>query len=112
MLNRRRFLGYSTLAPALLAERWLPSSAAGRPTEPAFSKTPLRLAIIGNTYHYRWICKPSPTVSLVGYPYEGYRRLPNVQVVSLYLNRSHASGMSRLGANGRRRIGGPRRPLL
>ena len=84
MLNRRRFLGYSTLAPALLAERWLPSSAAAEePSRP--SKTPLRLAIIGNTYHYGSDLQTIADRFLVGYPYEGDWHLPNVQVVSLYL---------------------------
>ena len=42
MLTRRRVLGYS----ALLSQTRL------LPTEAAQAQTPLRLAVIGNTYHY------------------------------------------------------------
>ena len=84
MLNRRRFLGYSTLAPAMLADRWLlPSAAAQEPNRP--SETPLRLAIIGSSYHYGSDLQTIADRFLVGYPYEGDWHIPNVQVVSMYV---------------------------
>jgi hypothetical protein len=84
MLNRRRFLGYSALAPAILADRWLlPSAAAQEASRP--SGTPLRLAIIGSTYHYGSDLQTIADRFLVGYPHEGDWHIPNVQVVSMYV---------------------------
>ena len=84
MLNRRGFLGYSALAPAILADRWLlPSAAAQEPRRP--SQTPLRLAIIGSTYHYGSDLQTIADRFLVGYPHEGDWHIPNVQVVSMYV---------------------------
>jgi hypothetical protein len=96
MLNRRGFLGYSALAPTLLAGRWLHSSAAAEePSRP--SKSPLRLAIIGNTYHYGSDLQTIADRFLVGYPYAGDWHIPNVQVVSMYVEPKPRLGHVRTG---------------
>jgi hypothetical protein len=80
MLTRRRFLGYSALAPA--AYRPLLRGAQG----PAGSaQAPLRLAIIGSTYHYGSDLQTIADRFLVGYPHDGDWHMPNVQVVSMYV---------------------------
>src|SRR4029453_11828716 len=79
MLTRRRVLGVSTLAPAMLAQRRLLPSAAAQ-TQP-----PLRLAIIGNTYHYGSEFQTIADPFLVGYAHEGDWRMPSVKVVSMYV---------------------------
>ena len=72
MLTRRRVLA---LAPAVLAQRRL---AAQTPS-------PLRLAVIGNTYHYGSELQIIADRFLVGYAHEGDWRVPNVKVVSMYV---------------------------
>jgi hypothetical protein len=94
MLTRRRVLGYSTLAPAILAERRLLPSAAAQ------TQTPLRLAILGNTYHYGSNLQIIADRFMVGYPHDGDWRIPNVKVVSLYVGPRPGDGR---GAAGRQR---------
>jgi hypothetical protein len=79
MLTRRRFLGCS----AVLAAK---------------AQTPLRLAVIGNTYHYGSDLQIIADRFLVGYPHDGDWRMPNVRVVSMYVEGS---------APGRRRAQSP-----
>src|SRR5258705_3866065 len=86
MLTRRRVLGYS----ALLAQRRLLPSAAAQ------TNNPVRLAIIGNTYHYGSDLQIIADRFLVGYPHEGDWHMPRVKVVSMYVE-------SRGGATGRQR---------
>jgi len=81
MLTRRRFCRYSALAPATLA--YCGSAAAQSAGEPA--RAPLRLAIIGSTYRYGSDLQTIADRFLVGYPFEGDWHMPNVQVVSLYV---------------------------
>ncbi len=71
MLTRRRFVGYSALAPAVLAY--------------GQSTAPLRLAIIGSKYHYGSDLQTIADRFLVGYPFNGDWHMPNVQVVSMYV---------------------------
>ena len=68
MLSRRRFLGYPALTPALLAQ-----------------EAPLRLAIIGTAYRYGSELQTIADRFLVGYPRDGDWHMPNVHVVSLYV---------------------------
>jgi hypothetical protein len=80
MLTRRRFIGSSALL--------LPSVAA-------HAQTPLRLAIIGNTYHYGSNLQIMADRFLVGYPHEGDWRIPSVQVVSMYIESRARLGQGR-----------------
>ncbi|MCU1262203.1 MAG: hypothetical protein JWO80_5088 [Bryobacterales bacterium] len=78
MLTRRRVLGYSALAPAVLAQnRFF--------TSPAQSQAALRLAVIGNSYVYGSNLQIMADRFLVGYPHEGDWHVPNVKIVSLYV---------------------------
>jgi hypothetical protein len=85
MLTRRRFLGYSALSSALLAYRPLLRSGFGqRFAGPAGA--PLRLAILGSVYHVGSNLQSIADRFLIGYPFEGDWHMPNVQVVSLYVD--------------------------
>jgi hypothetical protein len=85
MLTRRRFVGYSALSSAMLAYRPLLRFGLGQtPAEPA--QRPLRLAILGSVYHQGSDMQTMADRFLVGYPYEGEWRIPNVQVVSVYVD--------------------------
>jgi hypothetical protein len=52
----------------------------------ASTQRPLRLAILGSTYRLGSNLQTIADRFLVGYPYEGEWHLPNVQVVSLYVD--------------------------
>jgi hypothetical protein len=82
MLTRRRFVGYSALSSAMLAYRpLLHSSWAQTPAQ-----RPLRVAILGSAYRYQLDMQILADRFLVGYPYEGEWHLPEVQVVSVYVD--------------------------
>jgi hypothetical protein len=103
MITRRRFLGRflerSALAPAALA----PAALAYRPLLPsAAAQAPLRLAIIGSTYHYGSDLQTIADRFLVGYPHEGDWHMPNVQVVSMYVEAGPHSAQRAASAQGRR----------
>jgi hypothetical protein len=89
MLTRRRFLNSSALAPAVMGcRRLLPSAAA----QTAAAPNPLRLAVIGSSYHYGSELQTLADRFLVGYANEGDWHMPNVQVVSMYVeNRPRTS---------------------
>ena len=80
MLTRRRFVEYSALSSAMLAYRPL---LWGRQ---APAQRPLRLAILGSVYRYQSNMQTLADRFLVGYPYDGEWRTPNVQVVSVYVD--------------------------
>ena len=82
MLTRRRFVGYSALSSAMLAYRPLLDGGWGQ--TPAVR--PLRLAILGSVYHHQSQMQTLADRFLVGYPYDGEWHLPNVQVVSVYVD--------------------------
>jgi hypothetical protein len=82
MLSRRRFVGYSALSSAMLAYR--PLLANGWGQTPA--QKPLRLAILGSVYRHQSQMQMLADRFLVGYPYEGEWRVPEVQVVSVYVD--------------------------
>jgi hypothetical protein len=85
MLTRRRFLGYTALAPAMLKS--LPLLRAGFGQAPAGStEPPLRLAILGSVYHLGSNLQSIADRFLAGYPFEGDWHMPNVQVVSVYVD--------------------------
>ena len=85
MLTRRRFVGYSALSSAMLAcPSWLRSAFAQTPSGTA--QPPLRLAILGSVYHPGSNLQTIGDRFLVGYPYEGDWHMPNVQVVSMYVD--------------------------
>jgi hypothetical protein len=85
MLTRRRFLGYSALTPAMLAYRPLLASGVGRtPGQPGAKA--IRLAVIGTSYHYGSAMQAIADRFLVGYPHEGDWHVPNVTIVSMYLD--------------------------
>jgi len=80
MLTRRRFVGYSALSSAMLVYRplfWGQQAPAQRP---------LRLAILGSVYRDQSNMQTLADRFLVGYPYEGEWHLPNVKVVSVYVD--------------------------
>ena len=93
MLTRRRILGYSALAPAALA--YGPVSA-----QTPSASTPLRLAIIGTTYHVGSELQTIADRFLLGYPHEGEWRTPNVRVVSMYVEHRPRGGRGE-GGRGR-----------
>jgi hypothetical protein len=82
MLTRRRFLGYSALSSALLASSPLLRSGFGQ----APADASLRLAILGSVYHLGSNLQSIADRFLVGYPFEGDWHMPNVQVVSIYVD--------------------------
>lgn len=94
MLTRRRFVRYSALSSAVLAcPSWL-RSGFGQ-TLPGTTQRPLRLAILGSVYHLGSNLQTIGDRFLVGYPQEGDWHMPNVQVVSMYVDqrvrRAHAA---------------------
>ena len=90
MFTRRRFLGYTALTPAMLAYRPLLGSAMGQISRDS-SHPPVRLAVIGNTYQYGSSLQTIADRFLVGYPHNGDWHVPNVKIVSLYLEPKSAS---------------------
>ncbi len=84
MLTRRRFVGYSALSSAMLASPQLMRSA--------FCQTPgqhpLRLAVLGSVYRHGSNMQTIADRFLVGYPFEGDWYMPNVQVVSMYVDQA------------------------
>src|SRR6202035_3065777 len=83
MLTRRRFVGYSALSSSMFACPPLLRSAFGQTSSTGH---PLRLAIIGSTYRRGSNLQTIADRFLVGYPYEGEWHIPNVQVVSVYVD--------------------------
>ena len=80
MLTRRRFVEYSAFSSAMLAYRpifWGQQAPAQRP---------LRLAILGSVYRHQSNMQTLADRFLVGYPYDGEWHMPNVQVVSVYVD--------------------------
>src|ERR1700723_2624703 len=80
MLTRRRFVEYSALSTAMLASRPLLWG------QPAPAQHPLRLAILGSVYRHQSQMQTLADRFLVGYPYDGEWHMPNVQVVSVYVD--------------------------
>src|SRR5580692_1381993 len=80
MLTRRRFVEYSALSTAMLASRPLLWG------QPASAQRPLRLAILGTVYRHQSQMQTIADRFLVGYPYDGEWHMPNVQVVSVYVD--------------------------
>jgi len=81
MITRRRFVGYSALGSSMLAYPSLLRSAFAQDAQ-----KPVRLAIIGSTYHLGSNLQTIADRFLVGYPHEGDWHMPKVQVVSLYVD--------------------------
>lgn len=85
MLTRRRFVGYSALSSAILAcPSWLRSAFSQ--TSSGTAKRPLRLAILGSVYDLGSNLQTIGDRFLVGYPREGDWHMPNVKVVSVYVD--------------------------
>jgi hypothetical protein len=82
MLTRRRFVEYSALSSAMLAYRPLLGSGWAQTPE-----HPLRLAILGSVYRYQSNMQTLGDRFLVGYPDDGEWHIPNVKVVSVYVDR-------------------------
>ena len=100
MLTRRRFVGYSALSSSMLAYPPLLRPAS----RPESTRRPLRLAIIGSTYRCGSDLQTIADRFLVGYPFEGDWHMPNVQVVSVYVESEYASHAgSRSNSSGRHR---------
>jgi len=85
MLTRRRFLGFSAFSAALLASRPLQRLGFAQ-TPTGSSEAPLRIAIIGSVYHLGSNLQSIADRFLVGYPFDGDWHMPNVQVVSVYVD--------------------------
>ena len=84
MLTRRRFLRSSAMASAMLASGSLVRSAFAQ--MPNRSGRALRLAILGSVYHYGSALQTIADRFMVGYPSDGEWHVPNVQVVSMYVD--------------------------
>jgi hypothetical protein len=82
MLTRRRFVGYSALSSSMLAYPSLLRSAFGQTP----SAQPIRLAILGSTYRRGSNMQTIADRFLAGFPYEGDWHMPNVKVVSVYVD--------------------------
>src|SRR5262249_7168135 len=63
-------------------------------------QTPLRLAIIGTTYHYGSELQILADRFLVGYPQQGDWHMPNVRVVSMYVEKAPLTGRGQRGQRG------------
>ena len=85
MLTRRRFVGYSALSSSMLAFPSLLRSGFGQ-TPSGSAQRPLRLAVLGSTYRRGSNMQTIADRFLIGYPYEGDWHMPNVQVVSMYVD--------------------------
>ena len=83
MLTRRRFVGCSALSSSMLACPRLIRSAFGQTSS---TQRPLRLPILGSTYRRGSNLQTIADRFLVGYPFEGDWRMPNAQVVSVYVD--------------------------
>jgi hypothetical protein len=89
MLTRRRFVGYSALSSAMLANGPLLRSAFSQTS----TQRPLQLAILGSVYRRGSNLQTIADRFLVGYPHEGDWHMPNIKVVSLYVDqRSRRTG--------------------
>jgi hypothetical protein len=82
MLTRRRFVEYSALSSAMLAYRPLLHSSWAQTS----GQRPLRLAILGSVYRFQSNMQTIADRFLVGYPYDGEWHMPDVQVVSVYVD--------------------------
>ncbi len=83
MLTRRRFVGYSALSSAMMAYPQLLRNGFG---QTAGGAQPLRLAVLGNDYRLATSLQTIADRFMVGFPYEGDWHMPNVKVVSLYVD--------------------------
>jgi hypothetical protein len=99
MLTRRRFIRHSALASATLASRSLLGSAA---QTLAGTARPLRLAILGSVYRCGSELQTIADRFLVGYPFDGDWHLPNVQVVSMYVDQRSRGVQQPAGGRGGR----------
>ena len=84
MLTRRRFLGYTALTPAMFSCYPLFKTGAAQARSES-TELPLRLAVIGSTYHLGSYMQTIADRFLVGYPHEGDWHIPNIQIVSMYV---------------------------
>ncbi|WP_035358872.1 hypothetical protein [Edaphobacter aggregans] len=112
MLTRRRFVGYSALSSSMLAYPPLLRSALGQTQS---GQQPIRLAILGSTYRRGSNMQTIADRFLVGFLYEGDWRMPNVKVVSVYVDErirraSAAPNEFQLAITGRSRRQQPRPP--
>jgi hypothetical protein len=82
MLTRRRFVEYSALSSAVLVSRPLLRSGWAQTS----GQHPLRVAILGSVYRYQSQMQTLADRFLMGYPYDGEWHMPNVQVVSVYVD--------------------------
>src|ERR1700737_910649 len=82
MLTRRRFVEYSALSSAMLVSRPLLRSGWAQTS----GERPLRVAILGSVYRHQSQMQTLADRFLVGYPYDGEWHMPNVQVVSIYVD--------------------------
>jgi hypothetical protein len=113
MLTRRRFVGYSGLSSSMLAVPPFVRSAFGQTSS---TQRPLRLAILGSTYRLGSNLQGIADRFLVGYPYDGDWHMPNVQVVSVYVDErirraTAAPNEFQLAITGRARRPQPPKPV-
>ena len=85
MLTRRRFAGYSALSSLYLATPPLLRSGLCQTSNEA-TQSPLRLAVLGSTYRRGSALQTIADRFLIGYPHEGEWHIPNIKVVSLYVD--------------------------
>ena len=85
MLTRRRFVGYSALSSSMLAFPSLLRSGFAQ-TPAGSEQRPVRLAVLGSSYARGSNLQTIADRFLIGYPFEGDWHLPNVQIVSMYID--------------------------
>jgi hypothetical protein len=84
MLTRRRFLGNSALTSSMLVvPEWARSAFS---QQRLASSNPIRLAVLGSTYRLGSHLQTITDRFLIGYPFDGDWHLPNIKVVSLYVD--------------------------
>lgn len=98
MLTRRRFIRYSALTSAMLASR----SFLGSAQTLAGPARPLRLAILGSVFRRGSELQTIADRFLVGYPQDGDWHIPNVQVVSMYVDQRSLGVQQPAGGRGGR----------
>lgn len=84
MLTRRRFVRNSALSSSLLVMPEWARSAFSQDRQA--SSNPIRLAVLGSTYRLGSHLQTITDRFLIGYPFAGDWHMPNIKVVSMYVD--------------------------
>jgi hypothetical protein len=84
MLTRRLFMRNSALSSSLLVvPEWARSALS---QQRKVSSNPIRLAVLGSTYRLGSHMQTIADRFLIGYPFDGDWHIPNIKVVSMYVD--------------------------